>query len=383
MNTEDWGLSAQDTARLRRELKEGEQVVLVAKPRSQMSLLDTLFHLLPGVFLLGTLSYVVCSMREIWWLVGLISLPFWVLGVCLLYSPRHHKRKRERTLYVLTDKRVVVLEPKWPVGERVVAYPLRPNPVKAVYWNKNDSSGCGDIVFAYEQRWQLNPRVHRGPAPVGFIDVPQVERVDKMIAEQVAAVSAATPLPPAVPPSLGSLPTETDSWGNATPQQMNKGVLVAMGIAFSLFSLIFIALGVYLMRQDARLDDEGVRTEATVVRVNVSHHTTSSSRHHTGSGVTVRVGSGRNRRESCTYFPVLQFTDAAGVVHEYESTTGSSSYNYPVGHRLPITYLPSDPSRVRLEDGGVGLGLIFTLAGSFALLIGGAILAGGLVMKKQ
>ena len=45
MNTEDWGLSAQDTARLRRELKEGEQVVLVAKPRSQMSLLDTLFHL--------------------------------------------------------------------------------------------------------------------------------------------------------------------------------------------------------------------------------------------------------------------------------------------------------------------------------------------------
>jgi hypothetical protein len=70
-------------------------------------------------------------------------------------------------------------------------------------------------------------------------------------------------------------------------------------------------------------------------------------------------------------------------VHEYESTTGSSTSNYPVGHRLPVTYLPSDPSRVRIEDGGVGLGLIFTLAGSFALLIGGAILAGGLVMKKQ
>ena len=53
MKTEDWGLNAQDVARLRRELKVDEQVVLVAKPRAQMSRLDTLFHLLPGVFLLG------------------------------------------------------------------------------------------------------------------------------------------------------------------------------------------------------------------------------------------------------------------------------------------------------------------------------------------
>ena len=130
------------------------------------------------------------------------------------------------------------------------------------------------------------------------------------------------------------------------------------------------------------MDAEGVRTNDTVVRLNVSHHTSSSSRHHTGNGVTVRVGSGRNRRESCTYFPVLQFTDAEGVVHEYESTTGSSTYNYPVGHQLPITYLPAAPSRVRIDDGGVGIGFVFTLAGSFALLIGGAILVGGLVMKK-
>lgn len=379
MNMEDWNISSHDTARMASALSGEEEVVLVAKPCTAMDKIEMLARIVPGVAVLVFVGFGMSELREMWWLPLLLFSPLLVLGLVSLSAPWRHKRRMERTLYLLTNRRVLVLEPRLLFGERTIAYPLQPNPVKAV---RRNSDGSGDVVFAYEMRWQWHTKnLHRAPEPVGFISVPQVESVAQMIAAQVAATPAGAPALPAAPPSLGGLPTETDSWGNAVPRQPGRGVLIGFGSFFSIFSLVFTLLGVYMLRQDARFDAEGVKTSAIVVKVNAHRHSGHSTRQHRGSGITIRVGDSRQSRGAYSYYPVLQFTDAQGRVHEYESRTGSSDYNFPKGHRLAISYLPEAPAEFRIEGEGGKIGLIFTLAGGFMFLVGAAILAGGLMKK--
>lgn len=380
MNTEHDNAASCDTARVAAVLQAEEEVVMLAKPRTAVDAVEMFSRLVPGVAVLGFVGYVISQMPAVWYIVLLMLLPFVVLGVVSLSFPWRYKRRMERTVYVLTNRRVLVLEPGMLFGERMVAYPLQPNPVKKVHKKKD---GSGDIVFAYEQRWKWHTRgSFRAPSPVGFLAVPQVEQVAQMIAEQVAATPAGLPALPAVPPALGPLSTETDSWGNPVPQQPGRGALIGFGAVFSLFSLVFALLGVYLMRSEARFEAEGIKATATVVKVNAHRRTSSGSRHRSGSGITIRVGGSRKSRDSYSYYPVLQFTDAQGRVHVYESDTGSTEYNFPLGHQLPITYLPHEPSEFRIDGEDNHIGIIFTIAGGFMFLVGGAILAGGIMKKK-
>ncbi len=379
MNMEQENLNSHDTARAAATLEPGEEVVLVAKPRTAMDKIEMLARVVPGVAVLVFVGFGMSELREMWWLPLMLFSPLLVLGVVSLSAPWRHKRRMERTLYLLTNRRVLVLEPRLLFGERCIAFPLQPNPVKAV---RRNPDGSGDIVFAYEMRWQWHTRkLHRAPEPVGFIAVPQLERVEQMIAAQVEATPAGGASRPPVRPSLGAMPTETDSYGNAIPRQPGRGVLIGFGSVFSVFSLVFTLLGVYMLRQDARFDAEGVKTSAIVVKVNAHRHSGHSTRSHRGSGITIRVGDSRQSRGAYSYYPVLRFTDAQGRVHEYESRTGSSDYNFPKGHRLAITYLPEAPAEFRIEGEDDKVGLIFTLAGGFMFLVGAAILAGG-VLKK-
>lgn len=366
----------------------GERVLLVTRPRVQLPLVEVLSRLVPGVVLLGGLGYMLWQLPGFWWLVAVIQLPFWLLAGLLLVSPRLQRRRRTRTLYLLTDRRVVVLEPELLGRGRVVAYPLRPDPVREIV---RYDGGYGDVVFTYEHRWQIGARIHRGPRPVGFIDVPEVEKVAALVAEQVAAASAAA-APPATaqPPTLAGLPTETDSWGNPRPQSMNRAVMIAAGSIALVAGLFFVSLGVVFHRQEARFVKEGVRTTATVQGVRAhyveptsshsSRHSHHSRRHHNpGIRITVRE---QEPTGTWTYFPSLRFTDAAGVVHEFESSTGSPESNYPTGHQREVVYLPADPAQVRLAGASSKLGIAFIIAGAFACIIGAAFLAGGLMMKK-
>lgn len=381
MLRDEWNLSEQEAARCSAVLQEGERVLLLTRPRAQMNPLEAAFRVLSGLVLVALLGYMLWQMEQVWWLVLVLPLPFWALAGVLLVSPRLHRRRRERTLYLLTDRRVVVLEPGLLSRERVVAYPLRPDPVREV---RRHDGGYGDIVFTYEQRWLLGPRIHRGPSPVGFIDVPEVDKVAALVAEQVAVTPAAAPQPAAQPPTLAGLPAETDSWGNPRPQAMNRMVMIAMGSLFLAAGLLFASLGVVFHRQEARFVKDGVRTTATVQGVRAHYVEPSSSHrsrrpHNSGIRITVRE---QKASGSWTYFPRLRFTDAAGVEHEFESSTGSPEANYPTGHQLEVVYLPADPSCVRLAGDSSKLGLGFIIAGSLASIIGAGLLAGGLMMKR-
>lgn len=388
MLRDEWNLSEQEAARCSAALLPGERVLLVTRPRPTMHPLDAAFRVLSGLVLVAGLVYMLWRVAQVWWLMLVLPLPFWLLAGFLLVSPRFHRWRRERTLYLLTDRRVVVLEPDLLGRERVVAYPLRPNPVREIL---RHDDGYGDIVFTYEQRWQIGARIHRGPMPVGFIDVPEVDTVAARVAEQVAAAPAAAAPPPAAqPPTLAGLPTETDYWGNPRPQSMNRTVMIAMGALFLVAGLVFASLGVVFHRQEARFVNEGVHTTATVQGVRAhyvepssshsSRHSHHSRRHH-NSGIRITVRE-QEPAGSWTYFPLLRFTDAAGVVHEFESSTGSPEANYSTGHKLEVVYLPADPEQVRLAGESSKVGIAFIIAGSLAGIIGAGLLAGGLQMKK-
>lgn len=379
---EEPDFSPEEEKRCKAALQEGERVLLVAKPRAEMDVVDVWFRRISGGIVLGIMVNVLCQVQWAGWLLLPFLLPLCLLGLYVMLSPRLHRRCRERTVYLLTDRRVLVLEAKVPFGERTVAFSLRPDPVREV---RRSGNGYGDIVFTYEQRWQLGPRIHRGPSPVGFIDVPEVDRVAQMIARQVELTPAAQPQPAAQPPAWAGLPTETDSWGNAVPTNASRGVMIAVGAVFLVVCTLFLSLGIWFLVQDAAFEREAVRTTATVVSVRQEerkHENSHHRRRHRNSGVSIHVGERGASRVYYVYYPLLQYQDAAGMVHQVESDTGSSELNLPVGHQVEIMYLPGAPAEMRMCGKGPGIGAIFTFIGAFGCIIGGGVLAGGLMMKK-
>ena len=386
MNTEEWGLNSRDAARAAAALQPGEQVVLVVKPLVTLPPLTR--YLLMGMGLLLALWLLNDweSVEEGWLLVAVVPL--------LLCAPWLYRRYRERTLYLLTNRRVVMLEPGLLFMSRTSSYPLHSGLVKEVV---PGADGSGDIVFAYEPRWRYSHnQFRREVVPVGFMGVPQVERVVQMITQQVAAVVPTDvaplpatpglptlPVPPPVAPMPGPVAVPTDSWGNARPQEPGRGALIGFGLVFTLFSLTFAVFGGYKMYTENRLEAEGCHVVATVVKVNAKRRTTNHHRsHHHGTGITIRIGDSRKDRSSYAYYPVFQFTDAQGTLHEYESTIGGTEYNYPRGHKVPVVYDPAEPSQVRPEGEGASTGLVFTLAGSLLSIVGIGIFIGGLKKKK-
>jgi hypothetical protein len=83
MNDISEELSAEESARCRAALLPEEQVLLIARPRTQLGVLETLFRVIPGVVMACGLSYALCMMSAIWWLALLITLPAWGGGNCL------------------------------------------------------------------------------------------------------------------------------------------------------------------------------------------------------------------------------------------------------------------------------------------------------------
>ena len=85
---------------------------------------------------------------------------------------------------------------------RVRAFALHPDLVKQVV---AEPAGHGDIIFARVRRWQFGARsIYYGLSPVGFLAVPQVQRVAQKIAELTASS-----LPSAEPTTASQVPVRT------------------------------------------------------------------------------------------------------------------------------------------------------------------------------
>lgn len=104
----------------------------------------------------------------------LFGLPFLLIGLGMLSSPFWMMRKARRTLYAVTDRRVIILSGSW----STTVTTLMPDQLRDLT-RKEKLDGSGDLYFeqppVYESRTQPRP-THRG-----FIGIPNVREVEELV----------------------------------------------------------------------------------------------------------------------------------------------------------------------------------------------------------
>ena len=168
-----------------RTLGMDEQLVLVTKPDPTILKAELLIH-----FGMAALVFIVSEAE-------LFVLPFVVL-LCVI--PWFRKRYKRRTLYLVTDRRCIILTPGLLPGMKCKSYPLDPNRIKEY---EIFSGSIGNIVFDYDysathDHYDSAPEEDRHP--LGFLDLPQCKRVVTLIRKQIKKLHKLDLLPPAHPP---------------------------------------------------------------------------------------------------------------------------------------------------------------------------------------
>lgn len=185
-------LDVRDREWVERVLPPDDELLLVCKPRPSLwrkEYIPTAFVTVLWLGLVATISFLV--VREIFiegmahpalLLFLLFLVPFWVVGYGLASSPWRERERDRRTIYLLTNRRVLLLRPSdfrlLPVE---FEYVLKPGMILDVT-EKRD--GSGSIVLEYVERSTRNG-VHL--IPRGFLHVPQVRRVEEILRQQIAA----------------------------------------------------------------------------------------------------------------------------------------------------------------------------------------------------
>lgn len=108
--------------------------------------------------------------------VNSATLPLLLMSVLcplLLLFPILQQRRLRRTLYLLTDRRILVYRANWWRGVQRHAWPLEPGIITA---RVQRPGGCGDLVMEYT--YGRSSSVDKG-----FLAVPDAQRVARLIDE--------------------------------------------------------------------------------------------------------------------------------------------------------------------------------------------------------
>lgn len=175
-------LSQRERNIIDRTLGMNEQLLLVTRPDPAILKVELYIHF-------GIAAFILISSEAEPFL-----LPF-ILLLCLF--PWFRKWNKRRTLYLVTDRRCLILTPRLLPGMNCKSYPLEPDLIKEY---EIFSKGIGNIVFDYNHGVQ-GPTSHDDDRiPEGFLDLPQCKRVVTLIRKQIKKLHQLDHLPPAPPP---------------------------------------------------------------------------------------------------------------------------------------------------------------------------------------
>jgi hypothetical protein len=176
------------------ELQPGERVTWLDQPiprRFARKGLPILFFAVPwtafALFWTGAAAWMSFQVKEksaMSLAFPLFGLPFVLIGVAMLSTPWWLGRAARRIVYVLTDRRAIVLSAGW--RGSVKARSFAPERLKDLR-RKQHADGSGDIVFV--QDVTRNGGGGRQSSDAGFLAIPDVRNVEEM-ARALAAKTA-------------------------------------------------------------------------------------------------------------------------------------------------------------------------------------------------
>ncbi len=174
----DIELTARERAWLGQVVGIDEELHLLLRPRTESH---------PGQFtrewVMGCVWLLICLGLTMGFMqedarAGILMLPAWAVGIGTLCWPYMWRVRRQRTLYVITARRVLILEPVVVFFSRTRSFPLREDMVQEVGVLPG---GYGNIVFSYAWSEMNGSREERVARQVGFIDIPQVKKVQAVL----------------------------------------------------------------------------------------------------------------------------------------------------------------------------------------------------------
>ena len=175
-------LTQRERSIIDRTLGMNEQLLLVTRPDSSILKVELCIHF-------GIAALILISSEAEPFL-----LPF-ILLLCFL--PWFRKCYKRRTLYLVSDRRCIILTPRLLLGMKCKSYPLEPNRIKEY---EVFSGGIGNIVFDYNDGVRGATSHDDDRIPEGFLDLPQCKRVVTLIRKQIKKLHQLDHLPPAPPP---------------------------------------------------------------------------------------------------------------------------------------------------------------------------------------
>jgi hypothetical protein len=196
------GLSGEWDDRVRSELREGERIVWLGRPRpghlARQAWPIVLFGIPWTAFAICWIVFASTILSGAFgggmragaagdgmiglfrFLFPLFGLPFVVIGLGMLSSPYWLARKAERSCYALTDRRAIVWEPRWFGGVEVRNYgPEALEKLRRIEY----PSGSGDLVFEEIVTIGRDNDGHRttNTRRYGFIGIDGVREVEDLL----------------------------------------------------------------------------------------------------------------------------------------------------------------------------------------------------------
>ena len=115
-------------------------------------------------------------------LAPLLTLPFWGILLWVGSEPWRKCRCARRTLYLLTNRRAIVLQGLL-FGHRLHVFPIQRDMIDAVAVR---GDGSGNIVFVTQNTWTLrNEHIVDDIRQIGFMDIDNVKAVQKILENQI------------------------------------------------------------------------------------------------------------------------------------------------------------------------------------------------------
>lgn len=250
MKLGDMDLNKRDREWVERVLQPGEELLMVCKPQARLWRSEYAYGALFAAvwigmvalftrFVVPTVLDEVAENPKVLFLL-LFMLPFWLVSLGVMMAPWRNRTVARRTLYLLTNRRAVVLKPTFLLIPTQADYPMESDMIRDIVVR---ADGSGDVVLGYVTHSTRNGTYDE---PMGFMRVPHVERVAALLRKHMPAA------PPLPEPGAGggSRPFELSS-DDDRPVEFPNVLQVIVGCVFVFFGTTVVVQGVQHIQSGA------------------------------------------------------------------------------------------------------------------------------------